>query len=163
VSEFCPTLFSSHVSALPNPHTPKGVVVGQSFCLTCRTFAYPWVGQVGHSTVSSAQRDAAGRAHRTDPTDLQVVGRLLTSTWTRRRQPARARMPPVGCYSVWLRRRVGSRRLNFFYFFVPREVYGTDNFDFGFGFTDSKTARIDAPAGGCASRSNNPTGANAAC
>jgi hypothetical protein len=55
-------------------------------------------------------------------------------------------MPPVGRYSVWLRRRVGSRRLNFFYFFVPREVYGTDNFDFGFGFADSKSCPIDALA-----------------
>jgi hypothetical protein len=142
VSEFCPTLFSSHVSALPNPHTPKGVVVGQSFCLTCRTFAYPWFGQVGHSTVSSAQRDAAGRAHRKDPTDLQVVGRVSHVDLDGGRASACAvHCPPVihvrlrsvsirrasferlnpSRHSVWLRRRLASRRRNFFLIFLSRD------------------------------------------
>jgi hypothetical protein len=47
MSEICPTLFSSHVSALPNPHTPRGVGLGRAFCLACRTVAQPRLGKLG--------------------------------------------------------------------------------------------------------------------
>jgi hypothetical protein len=48
MSEICPPLFSSHVVALPNPHTPKGVGLGRAFCLTCRTFAQARLGNLGN-------------------------------------------------------------------------------------------------------------------
>jgi hypothetical protein len=46
MSDFCSTSFSGHSSALLHPHTPKGVVVEQSYCSTCSTLLHHLVEQV---------------------------------------------------------------------------------------------------------------------
>jgi hypothetical protein len=46
MSDFCSTSFSGHSSALLHPHTPRGVVVEQSYCSTCSTLLHHLVEQV---------------------------------------------------------------------------------------------------------------------